>query len=610
MKISLLKKMKLNKVLVLICMIAMGLFLLSGCGKEVEPEVPETEIDNNTPDTDIQNVENEGEGEEEGSGEPEIDIENSALYEMVSEDFFDEDLIAGEVDFDDDDAINYGKRVHCLFDMPTQQMIFQCKFNKIPSSDDTQVYLFILNPWDDESKIGEMYPYASVRKGHTVQVELPYNRTYLFARFVPALLVNGEYKAVSNGKYIGNPNLLALNQEEEPVYTSKKGILLDPATVGTDKLDDLNVKRIIYNIPLSLILGESSNPDIATTVYEYDGHTYYFNTTNLYAYDTLFKYLSDNGYYTTAIILNDWNEVYPELIHPMSRQKTSKSLYYAFNTVEEDGIRAMEATALFLAERYSSGWYGRVYDWVIANEINQQTTWNYMDTTDVNYYTESFEKCFRIFYNAIKSQYANAHVYFSIDHDWNDNRGNTNKWFNGKEVLEVFNRAALKGGNYDWGLAIHPYPNPLTRVNFWTGNYDMSEDAAILTIMNLSTVTNILEKGNYRDTAGGVRKLAITELGFTSASGERLQAAAFAYCYSIIDNNPYVESFMMNRQTDAYEEMKAGLDFGVYNMDFTPKYLAEVFANIDTTESDKYYDAMLKVIKAESMEEALAWATP
>ena len=77
----------------------------------------------------------------------------------------------------------------------------------------------------------------------------------------------------------------------------------------------------------------------------------------------------------------------------------------------------------------------------------------------------------------------------------------------------------------------------------------------------------------YLDRNGEVRSITVTELGFTSASGEKLQAAAFAYCYYIIEANPYVDAFIMNRQTDAMEEVKQGLAFGIYDLDQSPKYI-------------------------------------
>ncbi|MDE5854058.1 MAG: Tat pathway signal protein, partial [Ruminococcus sp.] len=91
--------------------------------------------------------------------------------------------------------------------------------------------------------------------------------------------------------------------------------------------------------------------------------------------------------------------------------------------------------------------------------------------------------------------------------------------------------------------------------------------------MNLNVLTDLLSEEAYLDREGEVRSVTITELGFSSGSGERLQAAAFAYCYHIVEDNPYVDAFLMNRQTDAPEEVMAGMSFGVYEYDHTAKYI-------------------------------------
>ena len=78
--------------------------------------------------------------------------------------------------------------------------------------------------------------------------------------------------------------------------------------------------------------------------------------------------------------------------------------------------------------------------------------------------------------------------------------------------------------------------------------------------MNLNVLTDLLKRREYRDTEGEVRSITITELGFSSRAGQKLQAAAFAYCYYIVEANPYIDAFILNRQTDAPEEMVSGLD--------------------------------------------------
>ena len=513
------------------------------------------------------------------------------------------------IEYDREDAYSYISQPLCRYNRLKNTTEYDISFNKgVPKSDDYYVYLFEVASYEDETNMEGKIPVAVAAKKVDITFSLPYETRHLFSSFVPALLEEGEFVPLSYGQYIFNPEALAANCKMYPPIDSKKGLLLDANTLGSDKLADLKVKRLVYNIPLSFIMGETENDSFPTIEYEYDGKVYKFNGYKLAGFDSLFSYLTKEGYYCTAIILNDWNKSFPEIMHPKSRKRTSESMYYAFNTEEEEGARLMEAVALFLAKRYSGGEYGMVYDWVIANEINQQKIWNYMDTDDLYYYTESFEKSFRTFYNAIKSNYGNAHIYFSIDHDWNDNYGHDYKFFNGRDLLYTFNDIAKKRGDYDWALSIHPYPNPLPKVRFWKGEFDKSEEARVVTPMNLSSVTSLMTRDEFLDTNGRVRQIAVTELGFSSRAGEDLQAAAFAYCYLIIEDNEYINSFLLNRQTDDKEALKSGLALGIYNNDYSSKKIADVFTDIDSSKDKGYIEEMLKIIGAETLEEALEWA--
>ncbi len=512
-------------------------------------------------------------------------------------------------DSSDENSTFYGSMVSCLLkNDKTACLTYQLP--EIPQSDDSMLYLFAFDLYETCAfpENFDREPVTSTRKKTTCELKWNFESGQLFQKFVPALLKDGEYIPLSPGGCITNPELLAVNSVKAPQPKSKKGLLLDPLMLKTPMLTDLGVKYAIYNIPLSLIVGETTNEAIPTILYEYKGETYKFNGANINGYDDLFKYLTDTGMNATAIILNDWNDNCLELIHPMSRNKESEAYYYAINTAEKAGCRYLEAIASFLTQRYSRKEHGLVSNWVVANEINQYKMWNYMETEDIEYYSREFEKAMRIFYNAAKSNYADANVYFSIDHDWNNNGGNNGDHYNAKEILETINNIVTEKGNYDWGLAIHPYPDPLTRVDYWTETYDKTPQAPILTMMNLSTLTDVLEQDNFRDRSGEVRSITVTELGFSSLPGEKLQAAAFAYCYYILDANPYVDSFIMNRQTDAAEEVKQGLAFGIYDVNQSPKYIFDVFKYIDTDEASHYTDFMLDILGADSLKEALSWA--
>lgn len=561
-----------------------------------------SESDDNADDGDFsENVTREYESTWNGSDDNEEDLIDLSEYEDYQVSYTDDEL----VDFDQDNAFEYCSEPECLIDALNSEILFNFDMTGgIPLVDDEYIYLFEVATWEDES-LTEKEPVAAAPMDISVTLTCRFRTARLFSRFVPAVLYHSEYVPISDGKFVTNPEIIADNTEDYPETESKKGLLIDAGTLGSELLTDLNIKKAVFNVPLSYIMGETEDEAFPTIEYEYCGVTYLFNGYRCALFDTLFRYFTDNGYQSTAIILNDWNVEHQEIIHPKARRKTASSMYYAFNTEEEDGVRLIEACALFLAQRYSGGEHGFVSDWIIANEINQQKVWNYMATSDLEYYTESFEKGFRIFYNAMKSAYSNAKVYYSIDQDWNNNYGFNGGFFNGRDILYTFNKYAKKGGDYDWGLSIHPYPSPLTRTRFWDGKFDKTEDARVVTPMNLTVVTDAMQKDELLNTQGQVRDIGVTELGFSSRAGEQMQAAAFAYCYYIIEDNEYINSFLMNRQTDDAQSLKSGLSLGLYNKDHSPKYLAEVFKNIDSPDGDAYIEEMLSIIGADSLEEAL-----
>lgn len=559
--------------------VCLGVALLCGCGEETVPA---------------------GAGVE--SGGDEADNAREQQKKDLAE------LAAGETSLSLLELSDYATDVSLVYDAGTRRLRCSLNMPLIPSSDDAYLYLFRARSWEEDTDVITGEPVTRGRKDREWETEFPYRDAYLFERFVPALRVDGNYVQVGKSVYLSNPEALAGNQDDYPQTESKKGLLLDPTMVWTEELTDLNVKHAIYNIPLSHIMGETTDQTFPSIPFTYGGKNYVFNGAAINGYDGLFTYLTDKGMTVTAVVLNDWNEAFPELIHPEARNQESDAYYYMFNTAEEEGVRTLEAVASFLAQRYSDGKHGMVHSWVIANEINQKRIWNYMETRDVQHYVVEFEKSLRIFYQAVKSHYAQGQVYFSIDNAWNSNEGDNSVFFNGRDVLEAFNEAALAHGNYDWGIAIHPYPEPLTRVNYWSQKYDKTIDAPYLSIMNLNVLTDLLSKESFLDRKGEVRSVTITELGFSSGSGERLQAAAFAYCYHVVEANPYVDAFLMNRQTDAPEEVMAGLAFGVYEYDHSGKYIKDVFSYIDTDRSGEYTDFMLNILGAGSLEEALSWA--
>lgn len=484
---------------------------------------------------------------------------------------------------------------NCLINTEnTAKVIVDYSVPYVPVSDDDYYYLFELAAYETEHGDEYVDKTSKWKLDTAFSFNLNHNSasSRLFSKFVVAVLIDGEYVDISRGHYITNPETVAKYTAEHPTASSIKGLIVDPAKLSGGEIEDLGVKHAAYNIPIGYILGETSNATYPTVYYNYNGKTYTFNGQRIAEFDLVFSSLSKKGVVTTAVLLNDKNGAYPQLIHPNAGGGSAP--YYMFNASDEAGCEYLEAVATFLANRYSGSGKGKISNWVIGNEINARAAWNYMDYTSVEEYTREYANAFRIFYNGIKSVNAGANVYISLDQLWDRNQG-TKDAYDAKDVLDAFNADISLRGNIDWGLAHHPYPVPLTWPKFWAmpSRYASmklvrnSVDTPYITVQNIHVLTDYMQRSEMLNPDGEVRSIAITEVGFGSDHGEELQAAAYAYAYKLAANNPHIDMFILNKQADMAVEIAQGLSLGINRSNGSHKYIYNVFKYIDTPSSDE-----------------------
>ena len=417
------------------------------------------------------------------------------------------------------------------------------------------------------------------------------------SKFVVAVKLEDAYVPLCDPCYMTNPEVLASYQAAYPQRSSIKGILVDPLRV--DELDDLHVNHAAYNIPVGNILGETTNGLFPTVYYTYDGRTYAFNGQRIAEYDSIFSRLTAKGITISAILLNNKSSAYPELTHPLSRGGSAN--YYAFNAAEADGVETLAAVGAFLAQRYRDNDHGIVMNWIVGNEVNVRSDWNYMQYVDLDTYAREYANAVRVFYNSIKSMNANARVYVSMDQQWNRDLSSKNS-YDVRDLLVSMNQVISSEGNIDWGLADHPYAYPLTNTTFWNSSGKIqklitnSENTSIVTMQNINVITNFLQKEEMLTADGEVRPVILSELGYSSSQGEINQAAAFAYAYYAAENNPYINAILLSRQTDAGEEIAQGLALGLSTQGGQHKYIYEVYKNIDQVNSNSYTEFAKSVI--------------
>lgn len=458
----------------------------------------------------------------------------------------------------------------------------------IPQSDDGYYYLFSIKSYEEGLREGQEPILAAVKRKEfrlTANLYRGEERSRLFDKFLVAVKENGAYVPVSKPVYITNPEGAASFTQAFPETASKKGLLVDPARLSGGELEDLGVRHAAYNIPVANIIGGTTNATYPTIPYNYQGKTYYFNGQTMAEYDLVFSTLSKKGIVITAILLNNRSGAYPYLVHPKAQDGSAP--YYMFNATDQTSADHLAAIGTFLAERYSGKGYGRVDNWVIANEINARKAWNYMEYMGVKEYTDEYAKAFRIFYTAIRSVNANARVYLCLDQTWNRNL-KTADTYDARDVLDAFNERIREEGQLDWGVAYHPYPVPLTWAKFWDmpGNYKRmglildSVDTPMISPENVHVLTDYLRQENFLDRDGRVRPVLLSEVGFTSAQGEAVQGEALERAFAIVNANPHIDALLLNRQTDAPEEVAQGLAFGLNHADGSHKAAYGVYKSL------------------------------
>ncbi len=511
-----------------------------------------------------------------------------------------------EVEVTAENAADFATIESCLINAETGKIDVTMKAKDLAISDDGFYYLFEEKPYQSELAGREYIIEDQKDVNLTFSVNLNYNTasSRLFSKFVVAVKKNGAFLAITRPHYITNPEAIARYNLSFGNTTSKKGLLVDPEKLQSSELDDLGVKHAAYNIPLSRILGQTTSEHYPTVYYTYNGRNYAFNGQIIAEYDYIFTSLTNRGITTTAIILND-NSAHPELIHPKARSG-GRAPYYAFNAADEDGMECIAAVASFLASRYSGTGHGKVVNWVIGNEINARSEWNYIEHMDTAGYVDEYARAFRVFYNAILSINSSARVYISLDQQWGRSLY-SNNGYGSKEILDEFNRNLKAEGNIDWALAQHPYNYPLTSAKAWSGGsyVQEGENTPVITIKNLHVLTDYLQKPEMLTEDGEVRHLILSEMGYTSSQGQELQAASFVYAYKTIEANQYVDSMLFSRETDAPSEVSQGLALGICTLGGGRKSIYDAYKYVDTAESAKYTDFALRVIGVSSWNEVI-----
>lgn len=381
-------------------------------------------------------------------------------------------------------------------------VVYNATLTGVPQSDDGMIYLYALQPFEyvvspTDFQVGVCA--ASAAPAFSFNLKSSAGVSMICYKFAMAVKVNGQLVTIANScQYITNPEVAATRTRA-------------PQNIGFVEPYE---KMLLYRV------GE-----VAPVMWNYNAPA-------------------------TAVIVNKAD---PDLINPLALKGDShpqKKMYYMFNAATVNGVAKLQSTMSNFAANST------VDEFIIGNEVNTRT-WNYTAYVNAETFVREYYQAFRVSYNAIKSTNANAKVFISLDQNWDRNR-NDPEYIDGADFMLLFNQMMVAEGNIDWGLAMHPYPTPLTYAKFWdysgcpSGSYYVNQvkSGKIVTFQNLPVMTSFMSMPGMLSPTGKIRDIILPEMGITSAQGYEVQAAAIMAVYQACRNNPAIKRIYYHRMNE------------------------------------------------------------
>ncbi len=394
--------------------------------------------------------------------------------------------------------------------------------------------------------------------------------------------------------------------EPYPVAASKKGLQVE----DVDDALALGVKHAALNVNLSeLVDVHAGGADDGQPAWEFEGRRYRFHAAPLERLDRRIAALSERGVIVHLIILayaSGDPRVNEVLLHP-AYDAAAPNRLGAFNAATPEGRAHLAATMEFLAERWSrpDRRYGRVVGYIIGNEVNSHWWWSNRGRATMEEFADDYLAAVRLMHAAVRRQSSWARVSISLEHHWTIRyaAGDERQAFPGKAFVDYFAVQARAGGDFDWHVAYHPYPEDLFDPAFWEdATAEPHEDSPRITFKNLEVLARYFEREELLF-EGRPRRIILSEQGFHSspgAEGERLQAAAYCLAYKQVERLPGIDAFILHRHVDHPHE--GGLNLGLRVRDPAtggpgrPKPIYECFRLADTPQWRAAFEFALPIV--------------
>lgn len=397
-------------------------------------------------------------------------------------------------------------------------------------------------PSDQLTETGKFrYTYSLESPSFTVDLDrfavrdgIEYDR--VLSKWVIAKIGDQSDEIISHARYADEISSTQNMTAQRPAGRKGLGGYSVNRGFGTD-LDDLQITSVTVNIAFTQFMYLQSRG--GSIVHTYGDKTYYFDQSRVEELDRTMQTAQSKNIVVAAIILVQKAsqcadpEIGQLLQHP---DFTSEGIYTMPNMTTPASVNCYAAALDFLASRYcrSDNSHGRIHHWIMHNEVDAGLSWTNMGEKPMLVYMDTYIKSMRLCYNITREYDANSEVFGSFTHSWAEAAGS--KYYATKDMLKILQDYSNAEGDFQWGLAYHPYPQDLNEPKTWNDTKaTFSMNSPLVTFKNLEVLDAWIRKSENKYKGTIKRTLWLSENGTNSRTYSdtdlKEQAAGFAYVW-------------------------------------------------------------------------------
>jgi hypothetical protein len=387
----------------------------------------------------------------------------------------------------------------------------------------------------------------------------------LLSKWVLVEKNNDGFNLLSQARYADTIVPIHDLPKEKP--TGKKGIGGFSANQFISDLDSLGITSITVNMWITQMM--RSKPSENTIAFEYGKKTYYADRKWVEHQDKTLLEASKRNIIASSIILIDKavncpdKEIGKIFEHP---DCDPSGIYSMANMTSEQGVEYYAAAIDFLAQRYSrpDKKYGRLHSWIIHNEVDAGWVWTNMGEKDSLNFMDTYHKSMRLVHNIARKYNTHANALITLTHFWNETEDR--HFYLSQDLLNILIGFSKTEGDFNWGIAHHPYPQSLFEPKSWLDTKaTFSFDTPQITFKNIEVLNAWVQRPEVLYLGKHKRTVYLSEQGPNSKdySEQNLkeQAASMAYVWKKLEVLDAIDAFQVHNWID--DRGEGGLRIGL-----------------------------------------------